>query len=122
MRSFVHERSYGSVKVYWLDLEALIEALRAIAARLASFHPEIARVVLFGSVADCTATPPSDADLLLVVRGAKEPWHQRLAPYQAHFADLAFPVDLFVYAPEEVNRLPLARRAAEEGLDLVAAR
>ena len=122
MRSFVHERSYGSVKVYWLDLEALIEALRAIAARLASFHPEIARVVLFGSVADCTATPPSDADLLLVVRGAKEPWHQRLAPYQAHFADLAFPVDLFVYTPEEVKRLPLARRAAEEGLDLVAAR
>ena len=40
MRSFVQEKSYGSVKVFWLDRERLLQALEEKAAELLATFPE----------------------------------------------------------------------------------
>ncbi|MCH1927610.1 nucleotidyltransferase domain-containing protein, partial [Shewanella sp. C31] len=61
MRSFVQKRSYGSVRVFWLDREGLLRALEGKAAQLLAAFPEVLAVVLFGSLARGEATPRSDA-------------------------------------------------------------
>ena len=65
MRSFVQEKSYGSVKVFWLDRERLLQALEEKAAELLATFPEVLAVVLFGSLARGEARPRSDVDLLV---------------------------------------------------------
>ena len=114
MRSFVQEKSYGSVKVFWLDRARLLQALEEKAAELLATFPEVLAVVLFGSLARGEATPRSDADLLLLV-GEAPPFLERPGRYLPLFADLGFPVDLFVYTPKEAEANPLARRALAEG-------
>lgn len=90
MRSFVQEKSYGSVKVFWLDRERLLQALEEKAAELLATFPEVLAVVLFGSLARGEATPRSDADLLLLV-GEAPPFLERPGRYLPLFADLGFP-------------------------------
>lgn len=101
--------------VFWLDREGAVRELEARARRLKAERPEVERVVLFGSLAAGTAVPGSDADVLLLVREASQPWYLRGTPYEPYFADLGLPVDLFVYTPEEAQRVPLARQALSHG-------
>ena len=90
-----------------------------VLALLRSRWPElcalgVAELYLFGSLARGEATPRSDADLLLLV-GEAPPFLERPGRYLPLFADLGFPVDLFVYTPKEAEANPLARRALAEG-------
>ncbi len=110
----MRKRSYGSVKVYWLDKEGLISALEKKAQDALKRFPELRKVVLFGSLARGEATPRSDADLLFVVEEAG-PFLERPARYLPFFEDLGFPVDLLVYTEPELERIPLAKRALKEG-------
>jgi len=112
--SFVQKRSYGSVKVFWLDKEGLISALKKKAQDALERFPELRKVVLFGSLARGEATPRSDADLLFVVEEAG-PFLERPARYLPFFEDFGFPVDLLVYTEPELERVPLAKRALKEG-------
>ena len=110
----MQKRSYGSVKVYWLDKEGLISALQEKARDALARFPELRKVVLFGSLARGDATPRSDADLIFVVQEAG-PFLERTARYLPFFEDFGFPVDLLVYTEPEIERIPLARRALKEG-------
>jgi predicted nucleotidyltransferase len=81
--------------------------------------------VLFGSLADGTATPRSDADLLLVVEASDqtEP-RDRVPALLGALAPLPCPVDLLVLTRAEVERAeldgsPLVRVALATGIDLV---
>ena len=40
---------YGSVKVTYFDKKAVWQALRELAPQLAAAHPEISKIVVFGS-------------------------------------------------------------------------
>lgn len=82
MRSFVQEKSYGSVKVFWLDRERLLQALEEKAAELLATFPEVLAVVLFGSLARGEATAFSDADLLVLLRDTPLPFPERLVRYR----------------------------------------
>ena len=74
-------RSSTSVKVFWLDRPRLTERLNRVARALGDRHPEIESIYLFGSLARGDAVPGSDADLLIVVRHATEPFRDRPARY-----------------------------------------
>lgn len=96
-------RSYGSVAITSVDRPGLLSGLRERAGRLASEHPEIERVLLFGSLARNEQTPDSDIDLLIVVHEASAPFLERADPYRDTFADLPLDVRPLVYTRRELE-------------------
>ncbi|MFO8240414.1 MAG: nucleotidyltransferase domain-containing protein [Dissulfuribacterales bacterium] len=84
-------------------------------------HPEIERVLLFGSLARGEAAPGSDADLLLVLSSAADPFLNRIPKYIP--MGLPIGVDVFPYTQEEISRMLadgnlFLRRALDEGVAL----
>ena len=65
------------------------------------FHPE--RVVLFGSRARGDADAESDFDLLVEMDSAKRP-PERAIEVSAVFGLHEWPMDIFVYTPQEMER------------------
>jgi predicted nucleotidyltransferase len=105
----------------FVDQEAVLEALRRCAERLKAQHAEIVAVYLFGSFANRTATPRSDADLAVVVDVAREDRQRVWDAAMDIFLDAPVPVDLFVISPAQVAEGPragrgVARAVAREGV------
>jgi predicted nucleotidyltransferase len=70
---------------------------------LTSRHPEIEKVILFGSLARGDAVPGSDADLLLILRECDLPFEERGTRYQ--ISGVGIGVDLFAYTMAELDRM-----------------
>ncbi len=102
-------KSSASVKVFWLDRPHLIERLKSAAQALSEQHPEIERIVLFGSLARGDAVPGSDADLLIVVSHSAEPFLDRAVRYRP--AKVGVGVDVVAYTREELAALLEANNA-----------
>lgn len=115
-------KSYDSVKTISVDRDELMTALRVIAARILIEHPEVLSIRLFGSVARGDQVGTSDADVLIVVRGAPpvDPLEQ-IRKFYAYFK-MPVPVDLLVFGEEDVRRRigadPWFDRVWTESLDL----
>ncbi|GBC84191.1 hypothetical protein HRbin11_00613 [bacterium HR11] len=93
----------SSVVVRSADRARIAQAVQAYVARLRAEHPEVLRVIWFGSWVRGEATPGSDVDLCIIVARSDKPRWARAAD----FLPVGFPVgiDLFVYTPEEFERL-----------------
>ena len=113
----MRRRSSRFAEVIYLDNEAAVAALREGAAELLASDANVTRVYLFGSLADGTATPESDADILVVVRRAGGRFFDRGDAYREHFAraDIGVGLEIFVYTGREVDRMLAA------GNDFIAA-
>jgi len=61
MRSYIVERSYGSVKVFYIDRERLINDLKKWAEKVSKLF-NVSEIILFGSIAKGNATPGSDEE------------------------------------------------------------
>lgn len=115
-------RSAGAI---YLDRPRRIEELRDAARRLATRRPEVQRVILYGSLARGTATPRSDADLLVVVRESVHgSLRDRIPEILLALSPLPCPVDLHVLTVAEFDqgveeRNPLVREAREGGIALI---
>ncbi len=112
---------YGSVKVTYFDREAVWQALRELAPRLAAAHAEITKIVVFGSLVRDEAVPGSDVDLLLVLTHSDAPFLDRAARYRPD--RFAVGIDLFAYTQEELRAMlsegnPFLKRALDEGVTL----
>jgi predicted nucleotidyltransferase len=111
------------VKVFWLDRKTAIDRLRLCAERLLDLHEGIESVGLFGSLAEGTSKPGSDADLLIVLNTQPtEAFHERSEPYQLHFSELGIGVDLFCYSREEIRANPFAAAASASAIWLATRR
>lgn len=120
MPSPVRTRSYGSVKVFWLDRDEALRRLRRAATQLLDQHPEVMGIYLFGSLAEGRAVPGSDADLLVILgRSDRRPLDRPL-DYQPAFEEVGMPVELFCYTRDELIRIPMARAARERALPLAS--
>ena len=113
--------SSPSVKITYFDKERVRRALDSYVAALVVEHPEIERVVLFGSMARGGTVPGSDVDLLLVISGSDQPFLDRVPIYTPD----RFPVgiDVFPYTQTEIRSMLdegnfFVRRALEEGVTL----
>lgn len=120
-----HGNSSSSAGAVYLNREARIEELAQAARRAAERLPAIQRVLLFGSLVSGIPTPRSDADL--VVEVASSPHSQprdRVPEVLRALGDVPCPVDLHVYAADELANLaqsgdPLVTTVLNQGRDLL---
>lgn len=116
MPSAIRKKSCGSLTIYSVDKEKVVQALQrfVIACRK---RPEVLAVVLFGSFARDQFGVGSDVDLLLILEASPLPFLDRIAVYGPE----RFPVDIdvFPYTLEEVHSgQPVALEALRTGLVL----
>ena len=117
MQSVIQEKSYGSVKVFWLNRKLLRQRLMSAVKTLAFKRHEVVRVILFGSVAEEREIPGSDVDIMIIVEECKERFLDRSDKYFEYFENVGIPVELFVYSRDEVEagKIPLVRTAMRDG-------
>jgi len=113
--------SCTSVKVTYFDQQAARAELDRAVEELVRRHPEIERVLLFGSLARRCAAPGSDADLLIVLRSSDRPFPDRIPLYTPEGCSVA--VDVFPYTRAEIERMlasgnAFVREALSEGVEL----
>lgn len=97
------KRSSDSVEIEYFPNRQVWEELRVFVAQLRQQHPEIEKVLVFGSLVRGECVPGSDVDLLVVLRESTLPFLERIPRYTPS----AFPVgvDVFPYTREEVERM-----------------
>ena len=113
MPSFVVEESLGSVKVFWLRQEELVEEILRSARRLGQSDENVLQIVLFGSLAERKAVPGSDADILILLKEDERGFMERVAAWQEKFS-LGFPIEVFPYTEKELD-CPIAVQAMKRG-------
>ncbi len=95
-----------------------MQELKIAAHQMKVLHPEIEEVMLFGSLARNKAVPGSDADLLLILSSANEPFLERIPYYLPQ--KLSLSVDVFPYTRAEIvtmlneNNLFIQQALAED--------
>jgi len=94
-------RASPSVRVFYLSPQQVIEKLKKAMTRLMEMHPEIERVLLFGSLSRGEAVPGSDADVLLVLRDCALPFEKRGG--HCFPRDAGIGVDVFAYTRAELD-------------------
>jgi predicted nucleotidyltransferase len=93
----------NSVVIKSIDRKQIRNAVETYILELRSRHPEIVRVIWFGSWVSGLPSPGSDVDLCLIVSASDKIPRDRVSDY----LPLGFPVgvDLVVYAQDEFERL-----------------
>ena len=108
-------RSLTSCVLKWPARAAVEDAARALAARLAAAHPELARLGYFGSYARGDVGVGSDLDLVAVVKHSSRPFAERALDFD--ITGLPVPSELIVYTESEWQamraRLSRFQRALE---------
>ncbi len=105
----------------FVDREEILAVARETARRIGAAHPEVLKVLLFGSFARGDYGTRSDLDLLVILRESAKPARDRIAD----ILQLAstYPTDVFPLTEAEIeSRLeegdPFLRRAIGEGVVL----
>ncbi len=103
MQSVIQKKSYGSVKVFWLDKDLLRKRIQKAARRILSTNANVEKVILFGSLSEDKATAFSDADILIVVKDSAKRFIDRSIDFAPYFQNIGIEVDLFVYTRKELE-------------------
>jgi predicted nucleotidyltransferase len=100
----------------------VIDDLRRCARQFKQRHSEVIAVYLFGSFATRTATPRSDADILVEISEANLPLRDQIwEAAMSAFLDAPVPIDLFIASSDQLRKhhsRGVARRVVEEGIQL----
>lgn len=117
--------SSPSVKITYFDKRKVWAATEKLAAKLARTHPEVEKVIVFGSLARDEAVPGSDVDLLIILRDSDVSLLDRMTTYMPD----RFPVgmDVFPYTKDEIEQMLrdgnfFIKRALTEGVELFSRR
>lgn len=107
------------MKVTYLDRAGIRKRIKRAAATLGQTHPEIERIILFGSLARGDAVPGSDADLLIVLSESNVPFLNRHPQYVPDGCGIG--VEVFAYTQAELERMireknPFVKQALKEGV------
>ena len=95
--------SSSSVEVRFIDRDEVLADLRRAVVEAKGGHPEIVKVLLFGSLVQGNWTADSDADLMVVVDKEFPDFLGSRTPYQI-FAK-SIPTDSLVYSMMEFEKL-----------------
>ena len=94
--------SSSSAHVTYLDVAAAVEELSVAAQGLCETSAHVTAIVLFGSLADGSATPSSDADLLVVLQNDQRRVIDRVPDYGRVFEGLSIPAQIFPWTEAEL--------------------
>ena len=117
----MRRRSSRSASEVYRDHKGIIAALREIADKAIARHPELQRVMLFGSMARGDYGLYSDADVLLVLSTSKlDRFFDRIPEFLDDFVEAPVPVELLPYTEDELRRMEadgnmFIRRMLREG-------
>ena len=110
-----------SVRIRYFDKKLVEESLRGYLKEIEGKHPEVERVLLFGSFVRNESVPGSDIDLLVILRESEESFLKRIP----RFLPSRFPVgvDVFPYTEKEVEKMKgegnfFIRKVLEEGVEV----
>lgn len=98
----MQNKSWSGAEVRFIDYDQTLRNLRQAVAEAKAAHPEIIKVLLFGSLVNGTWTAASDADLIVVVRKELSRFSSR-APYHVFAEGIA--TDSLIYSEAEFERL-----------------
>ena len=90
-------------EVRFLDYGQILRDLRQAVREGKAAHPEIVKVLPFGSLAQGNWTADSDADLLVVVRREFPDFLRSRTPYQVFARSI--PTDSLVYSEREFEQM-----------------
>jgi predicted nucleotidyltransferase len=90
-------------EVRFLDYNQILSDLRQAVREAKAAHPDIVKVLLFGSLVQGNWTADSDADLIVVVRRNFPDFLGSRAPYQ--ILTPAIPTDSLVYSEREFEQM-----------------
>jgi predicted nucleotidyltransferase len=88
-----------SAKAKFLDYDQILAELRRAVSEAKAAHPEIVKVLLFGSLAQGHWTAESHADLIVVVQKEFPDFLGSRTPYQ--IPTRSIPIDSLVYSERE---------------------
>jgi len=93
----------SSVVIKSIDRQLIKRAVETYADQLQRKHPEIQRIIWFGSWVNGLPVPGSDVDLCLILSATDKPFRERIPDY----LPVGFPVgvDLFPYTEDEFEQL-----------------
>ena len=99
----------------------MLAMARTMAARIAARHPDVTRVLLFGSCARGDFSAQSDLDLLILLKSSSLPVSDRIAEFLNDCT--AYPTDVFPLTEGELQeRLrdgdPFWTQAVKEAVEL----
>jgi predicted nucleotidyltransferase len=95
-------KSWTGAEVRFIDRDQVIQDLRRAVSEAKARHPEIVKVLLFGSFVQGTWTAASDADLIVVVR---REFARLLDRGDYHISAPGIATDSVVYSESEFERL-----------------
>ena len=111
----------ASMKITYFDKAGVRRALDQWVLQLAEEHPELERVILFGTLASGIPVPGSDVDIALVLKELPVPFRDRIPSC----LPLGFPVgvDVFPYTTEEFDTMgaesnPFIKGVLKKGIEL----
>ncbi len=120
MPSVLEKYSDNGANLWKLNTKAAISVIKNSVQRPMHERPDVAKVILFGSLADGTAVPVDDPDILIVLFGSgRRKWLDRIDEFSPYLDDIGISADIFPYTIEEAERIPLARKAFEHCIVLV---
>ncbi len=94
--------SLSSVRVRYLDRDAVVATLRELAATVGAERPEVLEVRLFGSLARGERNPWADADWLIILERSDVPYRDRPPLYKPIGSPV--PMDITACTREELAR------------------
>jgi tRNA nucleotidyltransferase (CCA-adding enzyme) len=97
------EQFSSFAEVRFLDYDQILRDLRQAVSEAKAAHPEIVKVLLFGSLVQGNWTAESDADLIVVVRREFPDFLSSRSPYQIFSPSI--PTDSLVYSEREFEQM-----------------
>jgi len=116
VQSVVRERSFNSVRIFWIDRDLVMERLQR-RIDLLSENPHVQKIVLFGSFAEGREVPGSDLDILIVLDEDEREITERIPGFLEVLGDIGISVDIFAYTEDELQN-PVAMAALRSGITL----
>ena len=111
-----------SVKISYFDKKAIWDSLKKLTRQLKKKHPEIQKIIVFGSLVRDNCIPGSDVDLLLILSKSDKPFLERITEYMP--SQFPVGVDIFAYTRQELEAMIregnfLIKTALEQGRPLL---
>ena len=97
------EQFSSFAEVRFLDYDQILCHLRRAVSEAKAAHPEIVKVLLFGSLVQGNWTADSDADLIVVARREFPDFLSSRTPYQIFTRSI--PTDSLVYSEREFEQM-----------------